>query len=46
MPNYQGTTKEFNVDVAKQQLGEISLNDEQKEQANKIVEQVKAKFTE
>lgn len=44
MPNYQGTTKEFNVDVAKQQLGQISLNDQQKEQANKLIDQVKSKF--
>jgi hypothetical protein len=45
MPNYQGTTKEFNVDVAKQQLENISLNDQQKEQANKLIEEVKSHYS-
>ena len=43
-PNYEGRTKEFNVKVAKQQLSEISLNSKQKQQADKLIKQVKEQF--
>ena len=43
-PNYEGRTKEFNVKVATEQLSEIDLSAKQKQQADKLIKQVKEQF--
>ncbi|MBK2279281.1 tetratricopeptide repeat protein [Francisella philomiragia] len=41
MPNYKGTTDEFNQDYAEKQLADIKLTDEQETEVSKLVDNLK-----